>query len=168
MWKSKRWNSVPMQEVNPSAKCNEVQCMLDSSTCQKQSVTTRQLRYVCVSVGTAILTISSKKLPLGCSIAWSIQLLRSFQFHGMHNSVMSMCPSWPVMYKFWLIEGVSVEIRASGENCQIFYCNFSGLSTSIISDFMPFFIYQAPRKLFYIWHCNIIEPSTSWWKYLDQ
>lgn len=62
IWKSKRWNSVLMQEVNPSAKCTEVQCMLDGSTCWKQSVITRQSRYVCVSVSTAILTISDKKV----------------------------------------------------------------------------------------------------------
>ena len=166
MWKNKRWNSVPMQEVNPSAKCNAVQCMLDGSTCWKQSVIMRQLRYVYLSVGTKILTITNKKLTLGGNTAWSVQLLRSFQFHGMHNSVMSTCPSWPVMYKPLHMEGVSVEIRASDGNCQIFYCNFSGLSTRIISEFMLFFIHKAPRNLFYIWHCNIIEPSTSWSKYL--
>ena len=141
--------------------------MLDGSTCWKQSVFTRHLRYVCVSFGTAILTICNKKLPLGGNTAWSIQLLRSFQFHGMHNSLMSLCPSRPIMYKPRHMEGISMEIRASDRNCQIFYCNFSVLSTSIISDFMPFFIYQAPRILFYIWHCNTIEPSTSWCKYLD-
>jgi hypothetical protein len=126
MWKSKRWNSVPKQEVNPSAKCNEVQRMLDGSTCRKQSVFTRQLRYVCVSVSTAILTISNKKLPLGGNTAWSIQLLRSFKFHCMHNSLMSVCPSWPIIYKHRHMAGVSVEIRARDRSCQIFYCNFSG------------------------------------------
>lgn len=119
-----------------------------------------------LSVGTAIVNISNKNLPLGGNIAWSIKTLRSFQFHGMHNSVMSMCPSWPIIYKLQHMERVSVEIRVSDGNCQIFYCNFSGFSTSIISKFMPFFTYQAPTKLFYIWHCNIIMPSTSWCKYL--
>jgi hypothetical protein len=58
-----------MQEVDPSAKCNAVQFMLDGSTRRKQSVIMRQLRYIYVSVGTKILTIANKKLTLGGNTA---------------------------------------------------------------------------------------------------
>jgi len=84
----------------------------------------------------------------------------SISWHALYSDV-NVSPSWPIMYKPRCMEGLSVEIRAINGNCQIFYCNFSGLSTSIIPEFMPFFIYQALRNLLHIWHCNIIEPSTS-------
>lgn len=71
---------------------------------------------------------------------------RSFQFHGTQNSVMSVCPSWPIMYKPRHIEGVSVEIRASEGNCQIVIVISVGFLLALYQSLCHFSYMKHPEN----------------------